>query len=91
MKVTAFIKFCLMIFFVISSAIVASEKEEEYFAIFMEGAKVGHAINTREVVEAEVFTEHAVKITISRFNVPISIYSIETFVETTAGEPLRMM
>ncbi|MHC4131518.1 MAG: transglutaminase-like domain-containing protein [Planctomycetota bacterium] len=91
MKVTAFIKFCFMIVLIISSSSAAGEVEEEYFAIFMEGAKVGHAINIREVEEEEVFTEHTVEITISRFNIPISIKSIETYVETTAGEPLRMM
>ncbi|MHC4187031.1 MAG: transglutaminase-like domain-containing protein [Planctomycetota bacterium] len=91
MKVTAFIKYCFTILLIISSVLSASEKEEEYFAIFMEGAKVGHAINTREVVEEEVFTEHLIYMTVSRFNVPISIRSTETYVETKDGKPLRMM
>jgi hypothetical protein len=67
------------------------EVEEDYFAVFMEGAKVGHAINTREVKEGEVFTEHTVDITISRFNIPINVHSSETYVETLDGKPLRMM
>jgi hypothetical protein len=87
----SFIFRVLSVIVFIFGSMAFGEVEEEYFAIFMEGAKVGHAINTREVKEGEVFTEHTVDITISRFSIPINVHSSETYVETLNGEPLRMM
>jgi len=53
--------------------------ETEYFAVFMQGKKVGYAIHTRKVAGSEVTTSEEVSITISRVGIPI---------ETTEGKPL---
>ena len=62
--------------------------ETEYLAVFMEGRKVGHAIQSRVVTDSRVTTTEKTNITISRLNVPVTISITETSIETTAGKPL---
>lgn len=62
--------------------------EKEYFAIFIDGQKVGHAVHTREQTENQVRTTDEVNLTITRLNMPISITTIETSIETPSGKPL---
>ena len=57
--------------------------DTEYFAVFMEGVKVGYSIQTRRVSNEKVTTTEQVNMTISRFNVPISMNMVETSIETT--------
>ena len=66
----------------------AASDETEYFAIFMEGKKVGHAIQTRVVDDEKVTTSEEASITISRADIPITINMTETSIETTDGKPL---
>ncbi|MHC4213830.1 MAG: transglutaminase-like domain-containing protein [Planctomycetota bacterium] len=63
-------------------------EETGYFALFMEGKKVGHAIQVRRVAEGKVTTSEEVTITISRMNVPVTMNMKETTIETTDGKPL---
>jgi len=62
--------------------------ETEYLAVFMEGKKVGHAIQSRIVADGKVTTTEQATITVSRASVSITIEMTETSIETTAGEPL---
>jgi len=62
--------------------------DTEYFAVFMEGKKVGHAIQSRTVTDGNVTTCEKVSITISRANIPVTIKMTETSIETTEGKPL---
>ena len=62
--------------------------EIDYFAVFMEGKKVGYAIQSREAAGGKVTTTEKVSITISRANVPVTIDMTETSIETTDGKPL---
>jgi len=62
--------------------------ETEYLAVFMEGRKVGHAIQSRVVTDNRVTTTEKTNITISRLNVPVTISITETSIETTDGKPL---
>jgi hypothetical protein len=62
--------------------------ETEYFAVFMEGKKVGHAIQSRIVADGKVSTTEEVSITISRAGVPVTMNMAETSIETTDGRPL---
>ena len=66
----------------------AASDETEYFAIFMEGKKVGHFIQARVVDDEKVTTSEEVSITISRAAVPLTINMTETCIETTDGKPL---
>ncbi len=63
-------------------------EETEYFALFMEGKKVGYAIQNRSVDEEKVSTSIDLKITINRAGISVSIQTkVETF-ETVEGKPL---
>jgi hypothetical protein len=62
--------------------------EIDYLAVFMEGKKVGHAIQSREAAGGKVTTTEKVSITISRVNVPVTMDMTETSIETTDGRPL---
>jgi hypothetical protein len=66
----------------------AASEETEYFAIFMEGKKVGHAMQSRVVADGKVTTSEKASITISRAAVPVTINMTETCIETTGGKPL---
>jgi hypothetical protein len=65
-----------------------SGQEEEYFAVFMQGKKVGYAIQNRIVAKGKVTTSEKVKITVSRIGIPVTIEATETSVETINGRPL---
>jgi len=73
---------------VIAQAQVSESNEVDYFAVFMEGKKVGHAIQSRVVSEGKVTTSENVSMTISRGDVPVAMNMTETSIETTNGEPL---
>jgi hypothetical protein len=64
------------------------QEEKEYFAVFMEGKKVGYAIQSRSVADGKVTTSEDVSIKISRVGIPITIKMIETSIETTDGKPI---
>jgi hypothetical protein len=66
----------------------ADSDEAEYLAVFMEGKKVGYAIETRAVSGDKVTTTEQVSITISRGGISMTIEMTETSFETTGGEPL---
>jgi hypothetical protein len=62
--------------------------ETEYFALFMEGKKVGYAIQNRSVDGQKVTTSVDLKITLNRAGIPVSIQTkVDTF-ETVKGKPL---
>lgn len=77
---------CLVL--VVAGSQVPVLGETEYFAVFMEDKKVGHAIQSRVVANGQVTTTEEVSITISRADVPVSINTTETSIETTDGKPL---
>ena len=62
--------------------------QTEYFAVFMEGRKIGHFTQSRLVTDGKVTTTEKASITISRVNVPLTINMSETCIETTDGKPL---
>ncbi len=62
--------------------------ETEYLAVFMEGKKVGYAVQSRVVSDGQVTTREEISITVSRMGVSMTMEMNETSIETTAGEPL---
>ncbi|MHC4647708.1 MAG: transglutaminase-like domain-containing protein [Planctomycetota bacterium] len=86
MRIRCFLWVCLF------SAAVAGSKpalgETEYFAVYMEGKKVGYAIQSRTVAEGKVTTIADASITMSRAGVPVTMKTRETSIETTDGKPL---
>jgi hypothetical protein len=94
MNIRNVLTICLlfMVIFFAAPFSSASEKaasdEKEYFAVFMEGKKVGYAIHHRTVSEGKVTTSEEVSITLSRMAVSMTIRMRETSIETTDGKPL---
>jgi hypothetical protein len=68
---------------------IVAQEETEYYALFMEGKKVGHAIHTRAVQGDKVITTDDVSVTISRLVAAVTILATETNVETLDGKPLQ--
>jgi hypothetical protein len=71
-----------------SAASNETTEEKEYYAVFMEGKKVGYSIESRVVVGDKVTTSVDFKLTISRMGVSISAETRASTVETTDGKPL---
>ncbi len=67
---------------------VLAQEETEYYALLMDGKKVGHAIHTRAVQEGKVTTVDDVSVTISRLGIPVTVAMAETCIETPDGKPL---
>jgi hypothetical protein len=86
MKIRCIFAACL----VLAAASVSNAKSEEteYYAVFMDGKKVGHAVRTRVTAEGKVTTAQEVSIQINRDNTPTKIVTTETSTETTDGKPL---
>jgi hypothetical protein len=66
----------------------AESDETEYLAVFMEGKKIGYALESRAVSGDKVTSTEQVVITISRGGISMTIEMTETSIETTGGEPL---
>lgn len=94
MKIWNILNICLLFAIIISPARIglaaseAASDKKEYFAVFMEGKKVGYAIHSRVVSEGKVITSEEVSITLSRMAVSMTIQMKETSIETTDGKPL---
>jgi len=62
--------------------------ETEYYAVFMEGKKVGYVIQDRLVAEPNVITTMKTDVTISRLGMPVTMKTLSKNIETTKGIPL---
>ena len=86
MKIRYILGVCLAL--AATSLSQAESEDTEYFAVFMEGKKVGHAIQSRVVADGKVTTSEKVSITMSRAKVPVTVNMTETGIETAEGKPL---
>jgi hypothetical protein len=66
----------------------AVSEETEYFAVFMDGKKVGYSIHSRVEADGKVTSSDKVSITLSRANIPVTINMTETGIETVDGKPV---
>ncbi|MHC4123353.1 MAG: transglutaminase-like domain-containing protein [Planctomycetota bacterium] len=87
MRVRYIFIICLILEF--NAAADFNRDKTEYFAVFMEGKKVGYAIYSRAVCEDKVTTTQQANMTITRMGIPITLNTIETCVETIEGKPLK--
>jgi hypothetical protein len=60
----------------------------EYYAVFIDGMKVGHSIHSRVVTGERVTTTDLVNMTINRLGQRVLLKTKETCVETLKGEPI---
>jgi hypothetical protein len=86
MKIRCIFAVCLVL--TAAGASSAKPEEIEYFALFMEGKKIGHAIRSCVTTEGKVTTTEEVSMQVSRANEPIKMNTTETNIETTDGNPL---
>jgi hypothetical protein len=63
----------------------------EYYAVFLDGSKVGHSIQSRIVTGDRVTTTEAVNMTINRLGQAVLMKTKETCVETLKGEPISFV
>jgi len=66
----------------------AAEEQKDYYALYMDGKKVGHAILSREVKEQKVTNTEQITMTMSRAGMAITITTEESYIESTEGKPL---
>jgi hypothetical protein len=86
MKIRRLFAVCL----VLAAASISNAKSEEtdYYAVFMEGKKVGHAMRSRVTAGGKVTTTQNVNMQVSRADTPVRMNTTETDIETTDGKPL---
>ena len=77
---------CLVV--MLSGAARPVSGEEEYYAIFLNGKKVGHAIEGRKVVDGKVISTEEANMTIARMGISMAVRTVETSIETPDGKPL---
>jgi len=66
----------------------AAERHVEYFAVFMDGKKIGHATQIREVATDKVTHTETMQITIARMGESVTLSQSEKTIETPDGKPL---
>lgn len=86
MKIRCILGICLVL--TVAGRARAASDQTQYFALFIEGKKVGYAIQNRVVAEEKVTTTEQVSLTISRLNMPVTMNTTETSIETIDGKPL---
>jgi len=79
---------CICLVLTVAGVSYAQSADTEYFAVFMEGKKVGHAIFSRIEADGKVTSSQKVNITLSRAGIPITIDMTETGIETIDGKPV---
>jgi len=60
----------------------------EYYAVFVDGTKVGHATHSRVVAGAQVTTTDTANMTLNRMGKTVLMKTKEICVETVKGEPI---
>ncbi len=66
----------------------APPAQTEYYAVLLDGKKIGHAVEKRTEMGDRIKTGTTIKLTIARMGIPVTIEQRETHVETSAGKPL---
>lgn len=85
MKALHFLGICLFLTAACSADMLG---ETQYFAVFMDGRKVGHSMQSRVVSAGKVTTTETVDMTINRLGTPLNFKAAETTIETIDGKPL---
>ncbi|MBE3144650.1 MAG: transglutaminase domain-containing protein [Planctomycetes bacterium] len=77
-------------FIVLQLAVLALGQTDdiEYYAVFVDGTKVGHAMHSRVVAGEQVTTTETANMTLNRMGKTVLMKTKETCVETIKGEPI---
>lgn len=71
-----------------AAAVRADQKEVEYYAILVDGQKIGHVVLTRSIADGVVTTSEDMLMTLVRGGMSLPVQTVETAVETVDGRPL---
>jgi hypothetical protein len=72
----------------VSAGPVSALEETEYYALFMGGKKIGHAIRSRVTAGEKVTTTQEMSMQVYRAGAPVKLKTTETTIETPDGKPL---
>jgi len=78
----------LLILPCVLASVAAAQTATNYYAILLQGKKMGHQVTTRTASRSKVTTTVSMQIAITRGDVPILIRIKQTFVETAKGAPI---
>jgi hypothetical protein len=80
---------CVLAAILTSPAFAADKATEQYFALYMQGGKIGHAFQSRTPgTDGKVTSIEQVELTMARAGISLSVKTSETSVETADGKPL---
>ncbi len=79
---------CLAVLCALASTCWGAADEVRYFAIFMDGVKVGHCLETRRVEGERVFSTSLMTFTTERMGVPLTMAVSQEALETVQGTPI---
>ncbi len=78
----------LYIFAAAAVGLCAETTEAEYYAILMDGKKIGHVVETRRIKDGVVTTTEDMTMTLARGSIAITVTMLEKSIETTKGKPI---
>lgn len=88
MKFSILITIALLVSFVVPAFAGNHTNEVEYYAVLMNGTKVGHAIYRLFEAQGIVTTTEEMNMTIGRGDIAMTISTTETSIETIMGKPI---
>jgi hypothetical protein len=81
-------KICLALLFILQPSLARAAEEIEYYAVIMDGTKVGYATHSRIVADGQAKTADFVDMTLNRMGVSINLKTSESCTETAEGKPV---
>jgi hypothetical protein len=81
------LRFFVMLFVILLTAGWA-QAQEQYFAIFMDGQKIGHVLHERTAEQNKVTTTEIVEMELSRGSIALNATQKQICYETSDGKPL---
>ncbi|RKY05885.1 MAG: hypothetical protein DRP66_09915 [Planctomycetota bacterium] len=78
----------LYIFAVAAVGLCAETTETEYYAIRLDGKKIGHVVQTRRIKDGVVTTAEDMTMTLARSGAAITVAMLEKSIETSKGKPI---
>ena len=80
---------CLFLIMILASHVALADERVTYYAVYTDGQKTGHAMESRRVDGNRVTTTAQIEYAMKRMGVELVIRFAETHVETTDGKPLE--
>jgi hypothetical protein len=79
---------CCTLTLLVLAPVSAGETETTYFAVLMDGKKMGYSTETRKVTVGKVTHVETLELTVARGEITMTVRQAETTIETPDGRPL---